>query len=441
MQVRDRIKGFKRILSSELKPSPRNWRKHPQAQHDALRGVLAEIGIADAVLVREDEDGGYQLIDGHLRADVLPNQEMPVLILDVTADEADKILATHDPLAGMAEVDTQMLGELMMGLDVQNAELKTMLADLAEENDIDLFESGAEEDEEAGAEPPKLKSAGLDDLAPTAEEMEVLQGRRVLVECSGGKDSSAAACWCRKFLPDSMIELNFVDMGADFIGFGLFIREFAQWLGCKLSVLRASENVIDNILNKGKWPHFMFPFCQELLHEALDNHALQFAPEQVVIVRGGRKEESGPKKGNKTRWLKIERIADYKIFQPLYFSDKASSETVLEEVGAPTWDGYGRGLCRTACRICPGQKPRAYAAMRREFPDVWAELLKMQAILGPGAWQNRRGDEIPTFDELADHGEKQLADVAKKSAARKKNPPPKRAAGKKKRAPRKVKSG
>ena len=53
----------------QLRPHPRNWRTHPAAQQDALRGVLAEIGYADALLARELADGSLQLIDGHLRAE------------------------------------------------------------------------------------------------------------------------------------------------------------------------------------------------------------------------------------------------------------------------------------------------------------------------------------------------------------------------------------
>ncbi len=46
MKIRDRIKEFRRIRASQLRPHPKNWRSHPAAQRDALRGVLAEIGYA-----------------------------------------------------------------------------------------------------------------------------------------------------------------------------------------------------------------------------------------------------------------------------------------------------------------------------------------------------------------------------------------------------------
>ena len=42
--IRDRIKELRRVRAGNLVPNPRNWRTHPRAQQDALRGVLAEIG-------------------------------------------------------------------------------------------------------------------------------------------------------------------------------------------------------------------------------------------------------------------------------------------------------------------------------------------------------------------------------------------------------------
>ena len=71
MKLRDRTKEFRRVKASEILPNPANWRTHPKAQQDALRGILAEVGIADALLVRET-DAGLQLIDGHLRDGSIP---------------------------------------------------------------------------------------------------------------------------------------------------------------------------------------------------------------------------------------------------------------------------------------------------------------------------------------------------------------------------------
>jgi ParB-like chromosome segregation protein Spo0J len=65
MQIRNRIKELRHVPASDLRPNPKNWRTHPKAQQDALRGILAEVGMADACLARELDDGTLMLIDGH----------------------------------------------------------------------------------------------------------------------------------------------------------------------------------------------------------------------------------------------------------------------------------------------------------------------------------------------------------------------------------------
>ena len=130
MQIRDRIRELRRVLASDLRPHPKNWRRHPDSQADALRGVLAEVGFADALLARELPDGTLELIDGHLRAETTPDQQVPVLILDVDEQEAAKILATHDPLTEMAQTDSEQLNELIASVSFDNPAISSMLAEM-----------------------------------------------------------------------------------------------------------------------------------------------------------------------------------------------------------------------------------------------------------------------------------------------------------------------
>jgi hypothetical protein len=126
---RDRIKELRRVRAGDLIPCPWNWREHPIEQREALLAVLNEVGYSDACLVRETP-AGLELIDGHMRADVDADQELPVLVLDVTEDEAKKLLATLDPLTGMAIENAEAKRQLLEELDVQDASLKKMLADM-----------------------------------------------------------------------------------------------------------------------------------------------------------------------------------------------------------------------------------------------------------------------------------------------------------------------
>lgn len=128
MNIRDRIKELRRVKASELAPNPLNWRTHSKAQGDVLRGLLAEVGFAGAVLARELPDGSLQLIDGHLRAETVGGDtEIPVLVLDVSADEAAKILATYDPLGAMAGSDAAKLDELLRGVQTGNEAVASLI--------------------------------------------------------------------------------------------------------------------------------------------------------------------------------------------------------------------------------------------------------------------------------------------------------------------------
>jgi DNA modification methylase len=122
--IRDRIIDFRRVRASDLLPHPRNWRRHPDGQRSAVRAALAEIGYADALLARRTEDGQLQLIDGHLRRELTPDHEVPVLVLDLTEEEAMKLLVVLDPLAGLAETDLPALESLLAELNFDLPELR-----------------------------------------------------------------------------------------------------------------------------------------------------------------------------------------------------------------------------------------------------------------------------------------------------------------------------
>jgi len=143
MHIRDRIKELRRVKASQLRPHPKNWRTHPKAQQDALRGLLAEVGYADALLARELPDGSLQLLDGHLRAETTPDMEVPVLVLDLDEQEAAKLLALLDPLAGMAEADDDVLADLLAHVETENEAIHALLDRMLGESETPLAEDSA----------------------------------------------------------------------------------------------------------------------------------------------------------------------------------------------------------------------------------------------------------------------------------------------------------
>jgi DNA modification methylase len=111
------------------------------------------VGIADALLARELPDGTLMLIDGHLRADTDPATVWPVLVLDVSESEADKLLATVDPLAAMAESDTEKLDALLREVNTSSEAVAKMLEDLGKEAGCDWAKTGEVVEDEV-PEPP-----------------------------------------------------------------------------------------------------------------------------------------------------------------------------------------------------------------------------------------------------------------------------------------------
>ena len=116
---RDRVVGLEYRKPGEIADHPYQWRTHPREQAAALRGVLDEVGIAGALLVYRS-GGELVAIDGHLRKGLDPNVDWPCLVLDVTDEEAAKLLATHDPLAAMAGADAEAVGKLLAQVETED---------------------------------------------------------------------------------------------------------------------------------------------------------------------------------------------------------------------------------------------------------------------------------------------------------------------------------
>ena len=124
------------IKPKDLKPHPQNWRTHPESQKEVMSGVLAEIGFADSILAYDSKEyGGMVIIDGHLRAEMEPNIEVPVVVLDVDDEEARTILATHDPIAELAGLDDTITQDLLDLISTEDPAVQSLLDSLAARSD------------------------------------------------------------------------------------------------------------------------------------------------------------------------------------------------------------------------------------------------------------------------------------------------------------------
>ena len=116
--------------------------------------------------------GSLELIDGHLRADLTPDAVVPVLVLDLTDEEADKLLATLDPLAAMAEADIGAFERLVEGVETSDMAVQGLIAAVS------------------GGELKALAPIASEDLPPIPEDDLYREQYGVIVICEDEADQA-----------------------------------------------------------------------------------------------------------------------------------------------------------------------------------------------------------------------------------------------------------
>lgn len=127
---KSRIVGHGEEAPDQLLANPENWRIHPKAQQDALAGVLGDVGWVQSVIVNRITG---HLVDGHLRVSLALRENeptIPVAYVELTPDEERLVLATIDPIAGLAHTDKAKLEELLAEVSSSSEEVEAMLREM-----------------------------------------------------------------------------------------------------------------------------------------------------------------------------------------------------------------------------------------------------------------------------------------------------------------------
>jgi hypothetical protein len=129
--VKNRVVGLKKVKASDIQPHPLNAKLHPQDQRNVMQGLLEELGMADALTVRELPDGKYELLDGHMRQSMLGDQEVSVLVVDLNDEEAAAFLMTFDMTKLMAKRDDERVNALLDRVTAEDGAVRQMLESMA----------------------------------------------------------------------------------------------------------------------------------------------------------------------------------------------------------------------------------------------------------------------------------------------------------------------
>ncbi|MDD3901828.1 MAG: hypothetical protein PHX22_11455 [Dysgonamonadaceae bacterium] len=118
MSWNTRIVGSDMIDPSILCPNPKNWRRHPKYQQEAMTNVFNEIGWIQDIIVNKTTGN---IIDGHMRAELaVKNKEklVPVKYVELSEEEERQALITYDPLSALADFDLKMLEDIASTVDI-----------------------------------------------------------------------------------------------------------------------------------------------------------------------------------------------------------------------------------------------------------------------------------------------------------------------------------
>jgi len=145
---RNRIVGHGEEAPDQLLANPNNWRIHPKSQQDALSGVLDEVGWVQNVIVNRTTG---HVVDGHARIGIAISRNektVPVVYVELTENEENIILATLDPIAGMAAKDDLQFSGLLEQVNSDNEYVQGLLSEI-------------------GGEPPEISEPTEPDFATT----------------------------------------------------------------------------------------------------------------------------------------------------------------------------------------------------------------------------------------------------------------------------------
>jgi hypothetical protein len=149
--VRHRIIEHRRMRLGDVKVNPRNWKDHPEAQGEALDGILEEVGWLGSPIAYHSArlGGALTWADGNLRGARYPDLVDDVDIADITDAEADLILLTYDPIAAMAQANAAKLDAVLREAETGNAAVMALLAQVAEGAGLYLDEQAQEDGQDA----------------------------------------------------------------------------------------------------------------------------------------------------------------------------------------------------------------------------------------------------------------------------------------------------
>lgn len=147
----NRIVGHGEMPANEFSANPLNPRRHPNAQREALRGSLGELGWIQNVIVNRTTGN---VIDGHARIEealsIGDDTLVPFVEVELSEGEEKLALAILDPISAMATADREVLDMLLREVGTGDTALQQLLSDVAAKEGLYLDDASFADDSDSG---------------------------------------------------------------------------------------------------------------------------------------------------------------------------------------------------------------------------------------------------------------------------------------------------
>jgi len=227
--------------------------------------------------------------------------------------------------------------------------------------------------------------------------------RKVIVNFSGGKDSTVAILEALKRYPKEEITLCYQDTGAEYLETEGHVRKIADILELPLVIIHGLRNFWDNARFRGFFPT---PNCREctthLKSDAFKKwfNSIKGELDEAVIVFGKRREES-LSRAALDEWSTHERLNTIKL-QPQIWNPLVDmkEQEVFERVRV---EGLPLHLCydfspRCSCWCCIFQHPNVVRTYAEMHPDLYERACLLEDEI-KHKWKHHLG-----FNDLMKQG-------------------------------------
>lgn len=196
------------------------------------------------------------------------------------------------------------------------------------------------------------------------------QAQYVFYSFSGGRDSAAAMYYTLDSyrMQGKYIEAIYVDGGNELPSVTQHVHSVCDRLGVHLTVLRGPH--FRDVYNT-KLPDSIHMNCiEKLINAPMDKYMRNRTDgADYVLVRGGKATQKRPESRTNI-YQTVKNKPQMIIYNPLFEYDAELPDWLI-------WSGYAQGFQRTACYCCPFQRPEQWQALKRVYPDLYAETKHM----------------------------------------------------------------